>query len=997
VTPKTAVVLPLTDKADDQLVGTLVLGVDPLLPFDDRYREFLALVSEAVAARMSEAHARQREHQRLQRLAELDRAKTEFFSNVSHEFRTPLTLMLGPLEDALRDSDAIPPRLRDELELARRNARRLLRLVGTMLDFSQIEAGRLRAHFAPVDLAERTRDIVAQFESAADRAGVRLNVELDELPQPVWVDVEMWEKIVSNLLSNALKFTFDGEIDVALHALPGHAELVVRDTGVGIPAEELPHIFKRFHRVRDTRARTYEGAGIGLALVNELVRRHHGRIRATSTLGDGTTFTVWIPTGRRPTMPGAAPVAPTSTASVAVAMAEEALRWGENPEPPTRHEEGDESALRQSLRAFAPDARLLVADDSSDMREYLQRLLGVHWKVDTASDGAEALALARRNRPDLVVADVMMPGLDGFALLRELRDDPTLQTLPVVLVTARAGEESAIEGLLAGADDYIVKPFSARELVARVGGQLELARTRKQAVELNEFLVRFSDTARTLATPETVAETACRMSVNELRANRAAWAEIDRDAGAYIADIVVLADGTPAEPSRGPLDESEAFTAEHRAGRSVVYTDITKEQRISDDAKREMERRGLRSGIAAPVCVAEELRLVLSVSDEEPRVWTSKEVALVEALAGRAWAEVERARVEAALRAREEWQSFILRLSDVLRPLDDPTEIKAAAARLLAEHLAVTRAEYFEADSSGEYLETVGGYADGELGRVGRVPIAALGEAVASSFRAARTVAIADFREDPLIAPEERPAYETRDFRAFVGAPLFKGGRLVAMLVAVDAAVRQWTPDEVALVEETAERTWSAVERTRAEGTLREREQQQAFLLTVSEAVQRLTDASQIQAAAGNLLRERLAVSRVFFSEMEGDEWIVGEVYGDSATIAPGRYPAGEYGRWTMDTLRAGRVIAIEDTATAAELRPSEREALQRIGNRAVAGVPLLRDGEIAAVLTVHHSEPRPWTQTDLTLLRETAERTWPAVERARAERALRERDGQLQ
>src|SRR3712207_4087966 len=198
--------------------------------------------------------------------------------------------MLGPLDDLLDDAD-LPPGRRAELELVRRNARRLLRLVGTMLDFSQIEAGRLRARFAPVDLAERTREIVAQFESATARAGLDLRVEFEELPEPVWVDVDMWEKIVSNLLSNALKFTFEGRIEVALRALPKHAEPIVRDTGVGIPAEELPHVFKRFHRVRDTRARTYEGAGIGLALADELVRRHHGRIRATSTVGQGTTFT----------------------------------------------------------------------------------------------------------------------------------------------------------------------------------------------------------------------------------------------------------------------------------------------------------------------------------------------------------------------------------------------------------------------------------------------------------------------------------------------------------------------------------------------------------------------------------------------------------------------------------------------------------------------------------------------------------------------------------
>jgi signal transduction histidine kinase len=230
ITPEFAFVHPLRDDAEDRIVGMLILGTEPYLPLDDRYREFLTLVSDTIAARMAEAHARQRERQRLERLAELDRAKTEFFSNVSHEFRTPLTLMLGPLEQLLNDGDGLPAERKAELELIRRNARRLLRLVATMLDFSQIEAGRLRARFAPVDLAERTREIVAQFESAAARAGLALRVELEKLPEPVWADVEMWEKIVSNLLSNALKFTFSGEIEVTLRAQPNHAELVIRDT-----------------------------------------------------------------------------------------------------------------------------------------------------------------------------------------------------------------------------------------------------------------------------------------------------------------------------------------------------------------------------------------------------------------------------------------------------------------------------------------------------------------------------------------------------------------------------------------------------------------------------------------------------------------------------------------------------------------------------------------------------------------------------------------------
>jgi signal transduction histidine kinase/CheY-like chemotaxis protein len=482
-----AVLAPLREPGADTAVGALVLGINPRLSLDGRYEEFLRVLAGEIEARLVEAHARERERQRVDRLAELDRDKTEFFSNVSHEFRTPLTLMLGPLEEMLKDPDAVAPVRRADLELIRRNARRLLRLVGTLLDFSQLEAGRMRARFESTDLVARTQEIVAQFDSAAEVAGLQLRMHAERLPGPVWVDREMWEKIVSNLVSNALKFTFEGEIEVSLQALPKHVELVVRDTGVGIPHEELPYVFKRFHRVRGTRARTHEGAGIGLALVNELVRRHQGRIRATSAVGEGTTFTVWIPRRPRPARPNqpARESGDATEVAIAVAMAEEAARW--NVEDalastnPSAFETSVSAAPNGALQPRGVGARLLVVDDNPDMRDYLTRLLASYWNIELARDGDEALQLARSNPPDLVVSDVMMPGLDGFGLLGALRAEERLASIPVILLTARAGKEAAIEGLLAGADDYIVKPFSARELIARVGAQLELARIRRHS------------------------------------------------------------------------------------------------------------------------------------------------------------------------------------------------------------------------------------------------------------------------------------------------------------------------------------------------------------------------------------------------------------------------------------------------------------------------------------------------------------------------------------
>jgi len=320
------------------------------------------------------------------------------------------------------------------------------------------------------------------FRSAAERAGLALRIDAPRLPQPVWVDRQMWEKILSNLLANALKYTFAGSIEVTVRALPQHAQVEIRDTGVGVPADELAHLFKRFHRVRGTRARTQEGAGIGLALAHELVSRHQGRIHVRSVEGQATTFTVWLPLGPRPEQPGGAAV-PAQVGGVAAAMADEAARWDTDQERTGVAMALDVEPVSDRRLIRTVGARVLVVDDNADMRDYLVRLLGQNWPVTPTGDGREALRLARRTRPELILADVMMPGLDGFALVRAIRADPGLAATPIVLVTARADEKTAVDGLLTGADDYIVKPFSARELLARVGAQIELARLRRQIVE----------------------------------------------------------------------------------------------------------------------------------------------------------------------------------------------------------------------------------------------------------------------------------------------------------------------------------------------------------------------------------------------------------------------------------------------------------------------------------------------------------------------------------
>ena len=497
--PPSAAMLLALRGGDAQPAGVLILGVSPLLPLDASYRDFLGLVAAQTEAALAEAESRHRERHRLQRLAELDQAKTEFYANISHEFRTPLTLLLSPLDELARRRAEIPADLADEMDGAARNARRLLTMVDTLLDFSRLEAGRLRIRLRPADLAQLTADVASVFRGAVQRAGLRLLVDCPPLSAPVWVDPDMWEKVVSNLLSHALKHTFSGEIAVELRQRAHHAELIVRDTGVGIPEDELPRIFERFHRVRDVRARSHEGSGIGLSLVQELVRQHGGRIRVRSKPGDGTAFTVWIPAGRprlpaRPPLRGAGDGEPDQDppgTPTAAALAAEAVRWTAVEAPRTGIVD---DAVGTDLVAVSRSAggRVIVADDNADMRAYLSRLLADHWQVAEARDGEEALSLARRLRPDLVLADVMMPRLDGLALLHAIRADECLRDTPVIMVTAQVGQDAAVQGLLAGADDYIAKPFSPRELVARVGGQIGLARARREGRDRFRALISAS-------------------------------------------------------------------------------------------------------------------------------------------------------------------------------------------------------------------------------------------------------------------------------------------------------------------------------------------------------------------------------------------------------------------------------------------------------------------------------------------------------------------------
>ncbi|MGV9677043.1 SpoIIE family protein phosphatase [Nocardia sp. NPDC003482] len=469
--PTHALVVPLRRQGDSPL-GLLVAGLNRYRPIDAAYRDFVQLVAGHLAAGIAGARGYAEQRRRAEELAELDRAKTIFFANISHEFRTPLTLIMDPVRELRERLGEADPAVRADLELVHRNGLRLGKLVNSLLDFSRIEAGRMRARHEPVELAGLTAELASVFRSAVEKAGLRLEVDCPPLPRPVYVDRGMWEKVILNLLSNALKFTFEGTIRVAVREDGGEAVVTVADTGVGVPAAEMPRLFERFHRVENARARSHEGSGIGLALVRELVVLHGGTIDAESAEGVGTSFTVRLPFGRAHladaaiAAPGEAPVADDS----AEPYVQEAWRW---------LPDAESDAEVVAAVSNSPDARVLVADDNADMRDYLTRLLrGAGYRAEAVADGREALNAVRAGVPDLVVADVMMPGLDGLALVNALRADPRTASVPVVLLSARAGQEASAEGLRAGADDYLVKPFAAADLLARVRATIELARLR---------------------------------------------------------------------------------------------------------------------------------------------------------------------------------------------------------------------------------------------------------------------------------------------------------------------------------------------------------------------------------------------------------------------------------------------------------------------------------------------------------------------------------------
>lgn len=422
-------------------------------------------------------------------LAGLHEARSRLFANLSHEFRTPLTLILGPLRGLLDGRHGpLPEGAREQHGLMLRNGQRLLRLINQILDLSSIQAGALTLDVRTADVVAFTRATVLAFAPLAERRAIELRFRANTSAILLDFDPEQLEKVLLNLLSNALKFTErGGEVQATVHGEGDRALIVVRDTGVGIASEELPRIFDRFHQADASDTRRHEGTGIGLALARELVELHGGEIRAESTPGEGSTFTVLLPVRRGPpevgttmsrSQPRGVRTELESEAAFEIASDDDAASAAARRVGEAAAASDDDSAVDRTT--------ILVVDDNADVRAYVRSILEPAYVVIEARDGEEGLETARSALPDLIVADIMMPGLDGLGLGRALKSDPMTDAIPVVLLTARAAPEDQIAGLETGADAYLTKPFDPGVLEARVANLLAQRQILREAFRRGE-------------------------------------------------------------------------------------------------------------------------------------------------------------------------------------------------------------------------------------------------------------------------------------------------------------------------------------------------------------------------------------------------------------------------------------------------------------------------------------------------------------------------------
>ena len=473
--------------ADGKCIGSITLHEGK------KVRRWLSAdidLAKAVAAQaaiaVQQSHLYQKTRQQAERLLELDKQKTEFFQNISHEFRTPITLIQGPLESAVAAGEGLSY---SQCAIALRNSRRLLRLVNQLLDLQRLDAGRMQPSFHPCDLAEFVSQIVESFRPYCEKKRLHLVTHLDEC-SPVYLDTEKFDKVVYNLLSNAMKFTPEGgTISVRLKSERDRCILQVQDTGIGIVKEQIPHLFERFRQAEGSANRSYEGSGLGLALVKELVELHGGQVTVESVYGQGTTFSLWLVTGNAHLPAQQVLETPTelNTSRASVELADlELVSTTDNIEDITINLSPSIDTQDSALKT---QHSILVVDDNPDLRTYVSEIFrrnGYH--VRTARNGYEGHGIAKEIIPSLIVTDLMMPLVSGLEMIQMIRQEEKLKGIPIILLTAKADEETRIEGTEHGADAYLAKPFNDRELLAEVRNLLGLKENERRIVELNTYL-----------------------------------------------------------------------------------------------------------------------------------------------------------------------------------------------------------------------------------------------------------------------------------------------------------------------------------------------------------------------------------------------------------------------------------------------------------------------------------------------------------------------------
>ncbi|MBD2387347.1 response regulator [Cylindrospermum sp. FACHB-282] len=489
---RSLMVVPLV--ADGKCIGSITLreGSKVRRWLSSDIELALAVASQAaIAVQQSRLYHKTREQ--AERLLILDKQKTEFFQNISHEFRTPITLIQGPLESAVALGEGLSY---SQSAIALRNSRRLLRLVNQLLDLQRLDAGRMQPSFRPCDLVEFVNQIVESFRPYCEKKELHLVTELVECPT-VYLDLEKFDKVVYNLLSNAMKFTPEGgKITVRLQPEAGHCILQVEDTGIGIVQEQIPYLFERFRQAEGSENRSYEGSGLGLSLVKELVEMHGGQVTVESVYGQGTIFTLLLVTGTAHLPPEqvleTSEQINTSRASVELADLEQVESTTDEFEDITRNSSptsDSQNSKGQSLFPLGNGHLILVVDDNPDLRGYVADILRRSgYQVQTARNGYEGYGIAQEIKPSLIVTDLMMPLVTGLEMIRMIRSEENLRGTPIILLTAKVDEETRIESTEHGADAYLAKPFNDRELLAEVRNLVALKENERRVLELNTYL-----------------------------------------------------------------------------------------------------------------------------------------------------------------------------------------------------------------------------------------------------------------------------------------------------------------------------------------------------------------------------------------------------------------------------------------------------------------------------------------------------------------------------